>query len=314
MSQGLLIVNCMKNNNLIFTEEFNKQLKYEVSKVKDSLIIVSAFSKLNMLKEIDEILDKNVKEKILLVRWRYIDLKNGATDLGLYKYCEENHWNLYINLDLHAKIYAFDKKKAIVGSANLTSSGIGECNSPNIEAMTCINIDKKQYDDILNIVKFSTLLTKELFNSCIKELELISCGTVEKTNWSNELQILFNNNEIKIWSNELLFSESPKNLDAHDKFLLKINNNITNNELKIKFKDSKIYKWLLNNIDDFYFFGQLSKKLQNDLLDNDIIYKKDVKVLLRNLFNWIEELNMEDFKIDRPNYSQRIRRRKNEFY
>ena len=304
----------MKNNNLIFTEEFNKQLKYEASKVKDSLIIVSAFSKLNVLKEIDKRLNKNIKEKILLVRWRYIDLKNGATDLEIFNYCEKNNWKLYINLDLHAKIYLFDNKKAMVGSANLTSSGVGECDFPNIEAMTCINIDEKQYDKVLDIIEFSTFLTKDLFHSCKEELQLSNYNSADKINWSNELQNLFYNDQIKLWSNELLFSETSKDLNEHDKNLLNINSNINNNELKALFKNTKIYKWLLKNIDDFYFFGQLLKKLQNDLLDNDIIYRKDVKVLLRNLFNWIEELNMEDFKIDRPNYSQRIRRRKNEFY
>ena len=36
-------------------------------------------------------------------------------------------------------------------------------------------------------------------------------------------------------------------------------------------------------------------------------YRKDVKKMLSNLLKLIEELEMEEIVIDRPNYSQRIR-------
>ena len=55
------------------------------------------------------------------------------------------------------------------------------------------------------------------------------------------------------------------------------------------------------------FFGELSARLYSVVVSDPKPYRKDVKKMLSNLLKLIEELEMEEIVIDRPNYSQRIR-------
>lgn len=55
------------------------------------------------------------------------------------------------------------------------------------------------------------------------------------------------------------------------------------------------------------YFGELSASLHNTVVSDPKPYRKDIKIMLGNLLRLIEELEMEEIVIDRPNYSQRIR-------
>lgn len=54
------------------------------------------------------------------------------------------------------------------------------------------------------------------------------------------------------------------------------------------------------------YFGAVTEKLHNALVSDPKPYRRDVKIMLSNLLELIDELQMEEIKIDRPNYSQRI--------
>ena len=58
--------------------------------------------------------------------------------------------------------------------------------------------------------------------------------------------------------------------------------------------------------DGCMYFGAVTEKLHNALVSDPKPYRRDVKIMLSNLLELIDELQMEEIKIDRPNYSQRI--------
>ena len=62
---------------------------------------------------------------------------------------------------------------------------------------------------------------------------------------------------------------------------------------------------LANNNNELYF-GSISEKLHNVLVNDPKPYRKEVKELRQNLLNWVIELDMDAIIIDRPNYSQRV--------
>ena len=107
---------------IVHTKDILPFLKQELGKVSQQLIVVSAFVKIEALKELDSYLTTPI-EKILLVRFRKSDILANSTDLDLYEYCKSNGWKMYFNFDLHSKIYVFDKETFFVGSANATLSG-----------------------------------------------------------------------------------------------------------------------------------------------------------------------------------------------
>ena len=54
------------------------------------------------------------------------------------------------------------------------------------------------------------------------------------------------------------------------------------------------------------YFGELSAKLHNALINDPKPYRKEVKDLLSNLLGWIEYFDFDFIKVDRPSYSQRV--------
>ena len=58
-----------------------------------------------------------------------------------------------------------------------------------------------------------------------------------------------------------------------------------------------------------FIFGAITEELHNALVSDPKPYRKDVKQLLANLLSMVEELQMDEIMIDKPNFSQRVRLR-----
>jgi hypothetical protein len=90
-----------------------------------------------------------------------------------------------------------------------------------------------------------------------------------------------------------------------------LNDEIEKEEIKDAFLKSKCYRWIvhvLENEDNHeIYFGNLTNKLHGVLVSDPPPYRKDVKILLANLLDWIENLADEEIIVDKPNHSQRIR-------
>ena len=68
--------------------------------------------------------------------------------------------------------------------------------------------------------------------------------------------------------------------------------------------------WLLGTLQKnkgCMYFGELSSCLHNSVVSDPKPYRKEIKVMLAKLLQLIEELEMDEIVIDRPNYSQRIK-------
>ena len=89
---------------------------------KKSAVLVSPFLKKDMAEEISRYLNENIKLKVL-TRLDNESMRQNAQDPEALIVFNENFSNLEIKIldDLHAKIYLFDNKKALVTSANLTT-------------------------------------------------------------------------------------------------------------------------------------------------------------------------------------------------
>ena len=76
---------------------------------------------------------------------------------------------------------------------------------------------------------------------------------------------------------------------------------------KSHFIDSKVFKWLKSTIDKEMYFAELTQLLHTAIIDDPKPYRKEVKELLNNLLNWIISLDIDEFIIDKPNHSVRIK-------
>ena len=107
--------------SILLSDKLLKCISEELSELKESVLIISAYCKLPLIKYFDSCIKNVNADKTLVVRFRPDDIISGSSDLELYSYCKDNGWKLYFRLDLHAKTYVFDRIRCIIGSANATS-------------------------------------------------------------------------------------------------------------------------------------------------------------------------------------------------
>ena len=256
----------------------------------------------------------------LLVRWKPLDLISGASDIEVYEYCKMNGIKLYIKDDFHGKLYQVKPKGLLIGSFNLTNSGFGLHHNPNDEAGVIIDISVKNSAYIDELFEDATQVTDALYE---RIREFLSKNKDEKNtlslDWTQEIKELLAPS--KIPSGFLVgefFYGPPINVsvdvscDEHDLSLLGLSQGDMGSEAAIKsaFRRSIPYIWLkkilIDNNGEMYF-GGITKELHDCLIDDPTPYRKDVKKLVQNLISWIDMYGADDFIIDQPNHSQRIR-------
>ena len=72
---------------------------------------------------------------ICITRWKLLDIQQGASDIACWNLVSARNGVFRMHPRLHAKYYRFDDR-VLVGSANLTMSGMGLIASANLEILT----------------------------------------------------------------------------------------------------------------------------------------------------------------------------------
>ena len=299
--------------SLLSTHEVKQKIIDEVSRAADNLQIISAFCKLPAIKFIDENISRPIKQKKLMVRFLLSDILHGATDLELFDYCKANGWQMYVRFDLHAKTYIFDRKRCILGSANLTSKGLGLSLHGNYELSSFAEVDDSDLKKIDTLFDNAILMTDELYIAMKSDYEIAQSNqTSSKTfKWNPGIEQKFNPKIDLLFTYDFPSTSAPNFNDVNSFEFLEMGYIPSQEELKQAFRWSKAFMWLYNYVsscpDKTSYFGGVTAALHNTLVNDPKPYRKEVKDLLANTLGWIQFLNIDDVTIDVPNYSQRIR-------
>jgi|SaaInlStandDraft_6_1057023.scaffolds.fasta_scaffold48517_2 hypothetical protein len=298
---------------------FIKDIKYE-------LIIVCPYIKLRTLKRILDNLSPQIKV-LVVARWNIQDLIAGSSDLEVYSYLKNKGHRLYIHQDIHLKVILKDKLKIILGSANITERGLGFLDKSNIEAVSIDTVDEDDLKKINQILHESIAVNKELYKEIKKivsdnkeEKELIAKRSVKFIKINKEI---YKNKQRNILVKDFPSYFSPKelvedfnnqrNLEKikHDLSILDINNFNLPDKLKIKnleeaFRNSNCHLWQEENLfSNRISFGKYSQLLHNSLMDSPKPYRKNVKILVKNMFNWTSEL-LSEYTLKKYNHSESL--------
>ena len=294
--------------SFLISHEILDSVKKELTKATTSVQIITAYCRTSSFKLLDSYINKSVQNKRLLVRFRMDDVLKGSTDFDLIETAKKLGWTTYIRFDLHAKTYIVDNKRGLKVSANATNSGLGIGKVGNMEMATLVDIDEKDINKVEKLFRDAILIDQSILEKMKIQLNETKC--TEKSSdycWDVQITSLFNP---KI---ETLFSyELPEKKEYHKGDTIAFLDSIYTN--KEDFKDSlrwsTSYLWLINVLrenDGCMYFGLLSTELHNALISDPKPYRRDVKEMLANLLNIIENMSMDEIIIDRPNYSQRVR-------
>lgn len=277
---------------LLTTKEFKNHLRLCITNSK-KIEVFSSFIKLDALKEVTKNINKEISLN-LIARWRPDDLISKASDLEVYEYCRSKNWRFGIDTTLHQKLYVFDRKNILLGSNNLTLSGLGLTPFHNTEAGTSIiepNIeDFHKIDRVYDSVTWIDDLIYEKIIEAIKNID-----SVKKKEWPINLRKIFYKPVKGLWSYEF-----PDILPDDDK----------NTSSKKEFYDSRVYQWLIfilekNKDYPYTNFGWLTSEIHKILIDDPLPKRADVKKLTEILFAWIKKFS-KDIVIKKYTHTEKI--------
>jgi len=109
-----------------------KVLEDRINANDDIILILVPFAKLAALQQLHWVHSSKVKLKVIC-RWRPEDIVAGVSDLEVFNYLKESGSQLFINPDIHLKLYVFASNTAFNTSGNMTLRGLGYSESANIE-------------------------------------------------------------------------------------------------------------------------------------------------------------------------------------
>ena len=306
---------------IIDSKKLQEYFKDSLNKCNKEIIVCSAFIKLSGIKWFFEnIKNKNVNCRVIS-RWDREDLLKKVSDIEVYEFCKEKGWKFEIIENLHAKFYLMDKTDLISGSLNLTAKGMGLVPISNKEFGFYFKALEEDLTNIKVFLEDAIEINDKIYEEYKKYVEENKNFVVQKfPELPNIIKNLKQKKLQKIWLNDFLFTEPQYFLDNfnkenedidHDKKLFDIydNENLTE-QIKSKFRNLDIYKWFINKIknkdENFFYYGELSALIHNSLFDDPKPFRKDIKTLQTIFFNYIDFLKLEEFKIERPNHSQKI--------
>ena len=297
--------------SILLSNEIMIAVEKELKTATESVQIITAYCKENAINQLNSYISSNVEEKRIMLRFRLDDIVKGSTDFAVIDFCRRAGWSVYIRFDLHAKTYIVDRKRGFVGSANATNSGLNLIPHGNIEMGTLVDIDEADVNKIEALYNDAIFVDNLVYKKLKNQYQEIKSNESKPTYaWNDEIRKLFNPKISTLFSYEL---------PEKDKYILGENISFletvyTGDEVALKeaFRWSNAYLWLLNILKEnngCLYFGTITEKLHSALVSDPKPYSKDAKLLLSNLLTMIEELDMDEIVIDRPNYSQRVRLR-----
>lgn len=107
----------------ILSDNHYSEFIEEFKEVKKQLRIVTPFLSFSAIKKLLVYVNSDV-EIILITRFKREDFLTGVSNLEALRLLRSRGAKIYSIKDLHGKMYLFDNKSAVVGSANMTMGGL----------------------------------------------------------------------------------------------------------------------------------------------------------------------------------------------
>lgn len=130
---------------------------------EDALILILVpFAKLAALKKLRSA-HPNTDSLKIVCRWRPEDLLAGVSDIEIFTYLKDAGCQLFINPDIHLKLYIFASNNAFSTSGNLTLRGLGYGAIANIEVGTMVSLSAHDWSEIYGVINKSRQVDEALY-------------------------------------------------------------------------------------------------------------------------------------------------------
>ena len=300
-----------------------KILENQIRSNDDILLILVPFIKLQALVRLYSLNLKRNRIKVVC-RWRPEDIVAGVSDLEIYPFLKQSGCELYINSNIHLKLYVFESNTAFNTSGNMTLRGLGYSDSANIEVGNMVSLTTSDWTKIYHVINSSRLVTDDIY----QRFKEYSTQHPPVSRPLSPIELLPAAKTYTISS--LPATESPKKLAdfyfshgqqkasledirraAHDLAIFGISAGLSNSEFDKRLGDAFSRTPFVTDFIAFLKnarslrFGAVNDWIHNKCEDVPLPYRWEIKENTRIFYEWLVHYH-QDISWDRPNHSQVI--------
>lgn len=301
-----------------------KVIEERIASGDDIILMIVPFIKLDALKRLNCVQANKLRLKVIC-RWQPDDLLSGASDIDVFPYLKENGCELFLNWDVHLKLYVFWSNIAFNTSGNLTLRGLGYGDHSNIEVGNMVAITMEDWARIYRIVETSRLLDDALYEqfktfveqqntelpripppNLIGPPKIYTMASLPATETPRQLASFYSDPEDP--------KNTPENLrrGMHDLILFDLPANLSPLEFDARlgeaFRQTPFVQAFVGYLKErrSLNFGAVSAWIHTKCEDVPLPYRSEIKDSIRILFDWLEHY-FPEIRWDVPGaYSQVI--------
>ncbi|PKI12749.1 phospholipase D-like domain-containing protein [Colwellia sp. 12G3] len=292
-------------NNLMTSNDLTAALERGIPNC-DNLNIISAFVTKPAITWLEALI---VNSSVCIVgRFSPNDFIVGASNIEAIRQCILSGYKVKCLPNLHAKIYQVDEDLIFTGSANMTGKGLALVNEGNLEACTKVTPSDSSKDFIKRIVNVSVSLTIEMIDQMqeiidgFSESNLLDIPNVWPEHIMPKIKDLF--------VSDFPLSKQGENHEMYDvnpslEFAIIEANKSNFTYAQSLFKNSKAYCWLISILTEYkgdrdLGFGQISSLLHDELCDDPAPYRRDIKGIQANLYEYLALYASDEIEVYVP--------------
>jgi hypothetical protein len=276
----------------------NKELTLKLEShipIAAEINIISAFITKPAYRWLAELTKLNAPKITLVGRFIPKDFIDGASNFAAIRQGLTSGYTIKALSNLHAKIFQIDQEIIYTGSANMTGKGLALIEKSNLEACTKVSPTDESKAFIKKIIDSSIELT-------VDHLDNMQTFIDDLTR-SKDLNIPENwPEDVMPKTKELFVSDFPLikpggsceiyNINSSLEFAVIEANKSNFDYAQSLFKSSKAYCWLKTLLLEHKEerdpgFGQVSSLLHSALCDDPAPYRRDIKDLQANLYEYL---------------------------
>lgn len=149
------------------------KLLHLVGNAEQRVILVAPFVKVGIVQQVVDHIANTVEIK-LFTRWKPEEIALGVSDLEVWDLlAPRENAHVFLCQNLHAKCFLSDEV-ALVGSANLTSRGLGTHHQSNLECLAPLPSDHKDVARLLQDLNSGSIeATAEIYRICRDAVKML---------------------------------------------------------------------------------------------------------------------------------------------
>ncbi|MBG9992228.1 phospholipase D-like domain-containing protein [Pseudoalteromonas sp. NZS37] len=294
-------------SNLFSGDKLKTDLEVVLPSCK-KLVVASAFISKVGFEWMDSLITADCSNVSLIGRLTPSDFLSGASDFVTIKRAVQKGYHVKALLNLHAKIYQIDDDLIFNGSANLTGKGLAIVAESNYEACTRVegcSESNRFINKLVNAAVPLDILTLERMDLFLEQYRHQEASFIPSS-WPEE---------ILPQSSDLFVSDFPLTPPGISTYEYELNPSLPFAQIEANkgnsfeaaklFKRSKAYHWIKkqildNKTDRNLGFGQISRLLHDELADDPVPYRQEIKSLQANLYSYIKQYASDEIEVYMP--------------